>query len=178
MISSNKSTYTNAEFEGETFNGIDFTDLSFRDSKFTDCTFKNCNISNTDISNAHFLDIVFDTCKILGLNFSKCHMFSTGYAFINCQLKLCMFSNLKLKGTKFDSSCIYESDFIETDLTYASFEGCNLKGSIFQKTNLTKASFTNAYNYSIDPNTNTVKKARFSFPGVLGLLDWAEIEVV
>ena len=40
----------------------------------------------------------------------------------------------------------------------------------FDRTNLEKADLRTANNYTIDPAINRVKKARFAYPGVLGLL--------
>jgi fluoroquinolone resistance protein len=50
--------------------------------------------------------------------------------------------------------------------------------SVFDRTNLEKADFRSAGNYSIDPTTNKIKKARFSLDGVAGLLDKYDIEIV
>ncbi|MGI8788822.1 MAG: hypothetical protein ACR2HG_13805 [Pyrinomonadaceae bacterium] len=40
-----------------------------------------------------------------------------------------------------------------------------------------KADFQTAYNYSIDPESNRIKKAQFSIPGIARLLDKYEIEI-
>jgi hypothetical protein len=50
-------------------------------------------------------------------------------------------------------------------------------GSSFENTNLEKADFGTAYNYSINPNLNRIKKAKFSLPAVTGLLDQYDIEI-
>jgi fluoroquinolone resistance protein len=42
---------------------------------------------------------------------------------------------------------------------------------------LEKADFRTAYNYSIDPEKNRIKKAKFSIFGVTGLLDKYDIEI-
>jgi uncharacterized protein YjbI with pentapeptide repeats len=59
----------------------------------------------------------------------------------------------------------------------ASFHGCDLLGATFLQTNLEKADFRNAVNYSLDPDQNKVKKARFSAEGLGGLLQKYGIEV-
>lgn len=70
-----------------------------------------------------------------------------------------------------------ETDFAEADLTNVVFDNCNLAQAIFDHTILEKADFRTAYNYSIDPETNRIKKARFSIWGVSGLLDKYHIEI-
>ena len=45
-----------------------------------------------------------------------------------------------------------------------------MEQSVFNKTILEKADFRTAYNFSIDPENNRMKKARFSSIGIQGLL--------
>jgi hypothetical protein len=42
---------------------------------------------------------------------------------------------------------------------------------------LEKADFRTAFNYSINPETNRIKKAKFSKEGLNGLLDKYDIEI-
>lgn len=46
-----------------------------------------------------------------------------------------------------------------------------------ENTILEKSDFQTSYNYSIDPEINRIKKAKFSFQGAVGLLDKYDIEV-
>jgi uncharacterized protein YjbI with pentapeptide repeats len=66
---------------------------------------------------------------------------------------------------------LHEIDFTETNLSVAVFDHCDLSGSIFDGTKLEKADLRSAYNYSIDPERNRLKKAKFSWPGLTGLLN-------
>jgi fluoroquinolone resistance protein len=43
--------------------------------------------------------------------------------------------------------------------------------TVFNRTNLEKCDFRTAFDYSIDPETNRLKNARFSTSGISGLLD-------
>ena len=69
-------------------------------------------------------------------------------------------------------------DFTEADLNNASFDNCDLIGAKFEKTNLEKADLSTSFNYSIDPELNRIKKAKFSIDGIAGLLDKYDIEIV
>lgn len=40
-----------------------------------------------------------------------------------------------------------------------------------------KADFRTSYNFSIDPDVNRIKKAKFSLDGVRGLLDKYDIQI-
>ena len=70
-----------------------------------------------------------------------------------------------------------EVDFSESDLTNASFDGCNLDKTVFDHTNLEKVDFTTSYNLSIDPERNRIRKASFSINNVLGLLNKYDINI-
>jgi len=63
------------------------------------------------------------------------------------------------------------ADFSEADLTKALFENCDLSGAMFSRTNLVAANLSSAYNFSIDPENNSIKKAVFSSQSLMGLLD-------
>ena len=84
---------------------------------------------------------------------------------------------LDLKNTIFDSCQILDSDFFNTNLMKANFEGSNLEGTRFDSCNLNEASFKNTKNYQIDINRNKVKNAKFSFPEVISLLDVFNIKI-
>jgi uncharacterized protein YjbI with pentapeptide repeats len=84
---------------------------------------------------------------------------------------------LKLKNTRFKKCSLQEVDFAGADLTNSAFDGCDLTRTIFDQTILEKADFRTAGNYSIDPTKNRMKKAKFSLPGVLGLLSKFNIEI-
>jgi uncharacterized protein YjbI with pentapeptide repeats len=83
----------------------------------------------------------------------------------------------KLKGTVFTNCVLSEIDFTESDLRDAVFKDCDLSGSIFDNTDLQKADFRTSFNYSIDPDRNRIKKAKFSLPAVVGLLNKYDIVI-
>ncbi len=71
-----------------------------------------------------------------------------------------------------------EVDFTECDLTAASFDNCDMLEATFDRTILEKADFRTAYHYSINPEVNRIKKAKFSLPEVTGLLNKYDIEII
>lgn len=87
------------------------------------------------------------------------------------------FYRTKIKKTVFKNSQLHEVDFTECDLTSSVFDNCDLKGATFENTIIEKADFRTSFNYSIDPQINRIKKARFSLTGIAGLLDKYDIEI-
>ena len=84
---------------------------------------------------------------------------------------------MSLKRIQFRNSTLREVDFTETDLSNAVFHNCDLTRATFENTILEKADLRTSFNYSMDPGLNRIKKARFSMPAVIGLLDKYDIEV-
>jgi uncharacterized protein YjbI with pentapeptide repeats len=82
-----------------------------------------------------------------------------------------------MKKTVFSHCSLQECDFTETQLTEAVFEGANLRDAKFENTILEKADFRTAMNYSIDPDINKIRKAKFAYPAVLALLQKHGIDV-
>ena len=68
-------------------------------------------------------------------------------------------------------------DFTEADLNNSVFDKCDLLNSKFDVTVLEGTDFRTAFNYSIDPEKNKIKKAKFSASGISGLLDKYDIEI-
>jgi len=68
-------------------------------------------------------------------------------------------------------------DLTECDLASAVFDHCDLAGATFENTILEKADLRTSFNYSIDPERNRVKKAKFSLQGLPGLLNKYDIEI-
>jgi len=78
---------------------------------------------------------------------------------------------MKLKKMIFKNCNIQEADFSEAELTNSVFDFCDLQRTIFFHTNLEMVDFRTSYNYSIDPEQNKMKKAKFAASGLSGLLD-------
>ena len=82
-----------------------------------------------------------------------------------------------IKNTRFRNSQLQETDFTACDLTGALFDNCDLANAVFDNTNLVKADFRTSHNYSIDPERNRLKNARFSLSGLPGHLGKYDIVI-
>lgn len=165
------------EYEECSFRNCDFSDSDLSEMNFLNCEFQNCNFSNVNLYKVSFRDIKFNACKILGGRFEQCNQLMSGLYFDNCNISLSSFGKLKMRKTIFRNSRITESDFTETDLSESVFDTCDLAGSVFRHTNLSGVDLRTAISFSIDPERNIIKKARFSSNGIKGLLDKHDIEI-
>ncbi|MCK4751064.1 MAG: pentapeptide repeat-containing protein [Bacteroidales bacterium] len=183
--------------EDKTFKGINYGEEGFLTGDYEECTFLQCNLSNSDlstivfvecrfidcdmsmvrISGTAFRETIFKDCKLLGLHFENCNDILFSVEFINCDLNLSSFFTRSLTSSSFTECKLREVDFTEADLTGTDLKGCDLTGSVFNNTVLEKADLRTSFNYSIDPEINRIRKARFSAGGVTGLLDKYDITI-
>ena len=166
-----------AEYDHCTFKDCTFAGLDLSEYNFADCKFDNCDLSNVKLAHTGFKTVGFKSCKLLGLIYSDCNDFLFAVNFEDCLLNIASFYRLNLRNTKFKNCQIQEADFTEANLSGASFDDCDLNGTTFERTNLEKADLRSAYNYSINPDINKIKKAQFSLPAVVGLLDHYGISI-
>ncbi len=165
------------DYENCAFNNCNFLNVDLSAITFSECIFKDCDLSLVKLSNTAFKGVKFKGCKLLGLRFEHCADFLFAVQFEGCNLNLSAFFKKNLKHTRFMNCTLHETDFTESNLTSAIFENCDLQRAIFLHTTLEKADFRSSFNYSIDPEFNRIRRAKFSLAGLAGLLDKYDIEV-
>lgn len=163
------------EFDNCHFNRCNFSNFNLSNKQFLECHFVGCNISSAQLVKTAFKQVRFKDCKLLGLHFENCSPFLFSVEFENCFLQLSSFYGIKMKKTRFSNCNLQEVDFTETDLSGCLFEQCDFLKATFGNTILEKSDLRTSYNYSIDPEVNRIKKAKFSIQGVGGLLDKYDI---
>ena len=82
-----------------------------------------------------------------------------------------------LKKVSFKDSNLLEVEFTEADLSGVTFDNCNLQRAIFDQSKLEKTNFKSAFNFSINPSNNYIRKAKFSLQGLKGLLEQYDLEI-
>lgn len=167
-----------SEFSNYAFNDCDLSQLDLTSKEFIDCTFINCDFSMAIIEHAVFSRVKFIGCKLIGLDFSRCSKYVFSVSFSESILDYCLFHKKKMKKTEFNKCSMKEMTFIECELTNSKFDDCDLTRTLFEKCNLEKSDFSTAYNYELIPSENNIKKAKFAYPGVMGLLRWLDIEIL
>ena len=172
-----KNPLPGGEYEYCAFKDCDFSNSDLSGSLFMECEFESCNLSMTKLTNATFRDSTFRNCKMLGLHFENCNEFGFSVNFDNCDLNYSSFYRMKMKKTVFKNLRLQEADFTECDLSGSVFDGCDLARAVFKNTIIEKADFRTSFNYSIDPEANRIRKAKFSLSGIAGLLDKYDIEI-
>lgn len=167
----------NREFVKCEFVSCDFNKSDLRENDFEDCTFKQCNFSMADIVETGFRNAKFIGCKMLGVDFTRCSKFAFSFSFTDCHLDYSNFFGTKLKKATFKNCTLKDVEFSEADLTASEFLECDLTLARFSNTNLEKTDFRTAVNFSIDPDGNKMKKAKFSVLNLAGLLSKYNLDI-
>jgi uncharacterized protein YjbI with pentapeptide repeats len=110
-----------------------------------------------------------------GTHFEDCHPLFFDPVFERCLLDLSSFYKRKLADKSLAGCSLKEVDFTEADLSGVDFSGADLMGAVFDGTKLGGADFRDARHVRIDPEKNFLKKARFRFDALAGLLSKYEL---
>ncbi|HCR49024.1 MAG TPA: hypothetical protein DIW24_05310, partial [Bacteroidetes bacterium] len=81
------------------------------------------------------------------------------------------------KQTVFDACSLEGAFFLKTNLEKSVFKNTNLADAAFEHTHLAGADFRSAHHFSIDPEQNYLKKARFSSDNLAGLLRRYDLKI-
>jgi fluoroquinolone resistance protein len=165
------------DYESCRFENCNFSSVNLSEIRFYDCIFKSCDLSLVKLTQTAFRDAKFIDCKLLGMRFEHCNDFLFAVDFENCNLNLSSFYKKNLKKVRVKNCTLVEADFTESDLMASVFDNCDLSRATFDHSNLEKADFRTSFNYSIDPEVNRIKKAKFSLAGIAGLLDKYDIVI-
>lgn len=161
-----KAIYEDCSFIRCNFNASDLSGIMFRNCRFVSCDLSLARFRDTGLQEVHF-----SGCKLLGTVFGDCSKLLFEAGFENCMMKLSSFRKMKLRNTVLLKCDLREADFTETDLSGSTFAECDLLLAIFHHTNLEGTDLRTAFNFSISPESNRLRKARFSADGLAGLLD-------
>ena len=178
---SSKKIYSQ-EFDSCTFEGCNFSETMFSNCSFIDCCFVRCNLSIARVEDSKFSEVAFNECKAIGVDWSKASwpkiaLFSP-IKFHNCIINDSSFFGLSLEQIILEKCKAHNVDFREGNFSEGNFTYTDLSNSMFNKTNLIGANFTNAINYNIDIYLNEIKKAKFSRYEAVRLLYSIGIELV
>ncbi len=165
-----KVLVSQSEFQSCDFNRCDLSQSVFTDCRFDNCTFQSCDLSLIKFKEVHLRNSIFTGSKLVGIDWTGvAKTFSADFS--DCILNLSNFSAMNLKKRKIVNCTAHEVSFAESNMTECNCKLTDFAGSVFSKTNLTKADFTDAMNYTIDVRANTTTKMKLSLPEALSLLE-------
>jgi len=158
------------EYENCTFEQLNLNSHDIGGYIFIDCLFEDCDLSMVKIKATSFQQVKFHGCKMLGLHFDDCNPFLFSPIYESCNLSMSTFNGLNLRKSSFKDCQLQSVDFTEADMQGIKMDTCDLQNAIFEFTNIKEADLTSSFSYKIDPEKNTIKNAKFSWPAAYGLL--------
>lgn len=164
-------------FEDCSFSSCRFGERTLLRASFVNCLFESCEFVLSKLEGAKLNSARFRNSKLVGVSFAGCSKFGFLPDFDSCLLDSSVFCDNCLKKTRFSGCIVRNSDFMECDIREATFISTSLEGTVFQKCNLEKADLTGARDYSIDPASNRLARARFSLPEAQSFLGFLGIEI-
>jgi uncharacterized protein YjbI with pentapeptide repeats len=173
---------SNKEFYNCHFKSCDFNGTIFMNCEFTYCTFIECNLNNVAVNNSKFVDIEFNNCKVIGVNWTMAHwrdfMLSAPLTFKKCLINSSSFYGLALEKVIIEECRAHDVDFREANVKNGSFSHTDLRDSLFNKTNLTGVNFSEAENYDINIKNNIITNATFCRYEAVRLLSGLDINLI
>lgn len=170
------------EFEGCTFRHCNFSESTFDRCNFVDCEFNGCNLTLANVQYSRFSDVVFHESKLVGVDWTKAAwprlVFTSPIKFYKSIINDSSFYGLSLSDLAIEECKAHNVDFREGDFSNGNFTYSDLTGSLFSKTKLVRADFSEAVNYDIDIFNNLLKHAKFTRFEAVNLLSALEIELV
>jgi fluoroquinolone resistance protein len=168
-------------FESKMFTSCLFEKCSLRESIFSHCEFQDCKFLNCDLSlitlkECSFKNTLFENSQIVGVNWVDTNLAQMKYVFakpvdfVGCVLNHSTFMEVNLKNALITKCIAKDVSFEGADLSHANCTFTDFSDSRFLRTNLTETDFTDATNYSIAANLNTLRKTKFSLPEAMSLL--------
>lgn len=163
------------DYDNCKFIACDLSEVNFSGFKFSECEFIDCNLSLAKLDDTAFRDVTFKDCKMLGLHFEDCNQFGFSIDVKNSVLNHCSFFQMDLRKSRFSEVTFHEADFTEANLSKLFLNECDFSNSIFDRTILDACNMKTAFNFSINPSLNSIKKTKFSTANIIGLLSHLDI---
>ena len=162
------------EFDACRFKDCSFAAANLRRVRFSDCAFENCDLTAAKLTGSRLRAVSFRNCRAGGANFAAASALDE-LTFTHCLLDHAAFAGAKLPRLSFDDCRLREADFAEADLRAAIFTRCDLARARFVGADLTGADLRTSFSYEIDAFRTKIKKARFSLPEAVSLLQGLDI---
>lgn len=170
------------EFEDCCFQDCHFSESTFRKCKFIDCRFVRCNLSLVKVPQCQFSGVEFEECKLVGIDWTRAAWsrlsFAAPFSFKQSILNDCSFLGLSLDEIIIEECKAHDVDFREGSFNQANFTYTDFSHSLFGRTQLLEADFSEASNYDIDIFNNKIKDAKFSRDEAIRLLNCLDIELM
>ena len=169
-----------AVFHDCVFDGCDLHEARLLGCRFVDTDFLSSNLGLVGVAGSAFLGVTIENADVVGVNWSAAFADANHRLeldFKDSVLSFARFEGLDLRGRRFEGCTIHEALFDRCSLVDASFRGSDLAGTQFFGCDLGGADLRKARGYRIDVRRNTVTGLLAWMPEAVGLLHGTGIEL-
>ncbi|OYD23369.1 pentapeptide repeat-containing protein [Oceanimonas baumannii] len=181
-LNATRARYCHIEFEECRFTDCDFSGTTFEKCKFINCDFVRCNLSLVTLPYSTLFGLAFNDSKLVGVDFTRVswpvYHLDHELKFYQCILNDASFFGLTLNELVLEQCKVRDVDFREGNFSHAHMTYCDFTHSLFMRTNLQGADFSESTGYAINVLENRVQGARFSRYEALSLLECLGIELI
>lgn len=170
------------EFEECTFVDCNFSSATFENCNFINCSFARCQLSLIRLPYTRLFAVSFLECKLVGVDWTRAtwsaYHKDFEISFRQSILNDSSFFALTLQGLVLDECKVHDVDFREGDFSHALMTYSDFSHSVFMRSNLQSANFSEATHYAINVLENKLQGAKFSKFEAVYLLESLGIELV
>ena len=138
---------------------------------FEKCTFKDCDLSNLIWNQCGFEHCVFEGCRLIGSDWRQSTQLALQVEFYQCDLSLSLMSDLQFHQVVFEECQCTEIDFTRSSLVQSRFTQTNVRGALFEESNLQDAHLVGALEENFHPNHSNLKGATLSVNTAIRLIE-------
>lgn len=162
-----------AVFHDCVFDGCSLRAARLRGCRFVDSDFLTCDLGLVDVAGSTFLGVTIENADVVGVLWSAAFTDANHKLevdFKDSVLSFARFEGLDLRGRRFEGCTVLEALFSACALGDASFRGSDLTGTTFEGCDLAGADLRKARGYRIDVRRNAVAGLHARMPEAIGLL--------
>lgn len=169
--------YRDLQFEDCLFEHCDFAKARFESLAFVDCRFIDCDLTMIDIPDSTFNGVVFERCRLRGVDWTKVSSGLLSLEFHECVLDYGNFEDMKLKKTPFVKCSVVESTFDRAELRESDFSGSKLTKATFANADLSRSDFRDTEGLALDLSACKCSELKLRLADARGTLQMHGIRV-
>lgn len=179
--------FVDEHLDSETLESLSFEDCvfercSFHEAKLFGCMFDDCRWLDCDLSNATLTDCVFasahfERCKLLGVDWTRVRRLRFQVRAVDTELSYSSFAGMQLKGFSARGSKLRFVDWTEANLDGVVFDHCDLHNAHFARTQLRKTDFGSSVGVGLDVSVNRLEKTRICLEDALRIAAMQGFEI-
>ena len=138
---------------------------------FENCLFKDSDLSALVLNQCVFQNCRFEGCKLIGSDWRQNQSLLLQVRFSSCDLSLSWMSDLKFDQLLIEDSQCSEVDFSRSQLTQSKWIKSDVRGALFEESQLQGAHLVGALNEQFNPQISNLRGATLSIDTAIRLIE-------